>query len=146
MDNCESCGNALGSNAECKECLEFLVQQGKDSVDEESARRAESDAKKWLINRGKSAPKKLFLAVELLASMIRDSFSGEYKEVPWTTMAMIAFATIYVINPFDLIPDFIPVVGWTDDISVVLLVFAAIGHDLEKYCISKGRNPEDYGL
>ena len=37
---------------------------------------------------------------------------------------MIAvLAMLYVISPLDLIPDFIPVIGWLDDLGV--LVWAA---------------------
>ena len=32
------------------------------------------------------------------------------------------FAVAYVILPFDLIPDFIPVLGWLDDVGVVSAV------------------------
>jgi uncharacterized membrane protein YkvA (DUF1232 family) len=146
MDNCIKCGEPLGSNAECSNCLEFLVKKGKESIDEESARQVESDAEKWFATRGKSAPRKLLSIAELLVSLLRDYFKGEYRVIPWSTIAAVAFAAFYVINLFDLIPDFIPAVGWTDDIAVVISTLPGIRHDLEKYCQWKGLNPEDYGL
>lgn len=146
MENCRKCEKPLGSNAECEECLEFLVERGKETIDEESARRAESDAEEWLSARGKSAPQKLLSLAELLASLLRDYLKGEYKVVPWSSIAAVAFSMIYVVNIFDLIPDFIPVVGWADDIALIMSVVPGIRRDLEKYCEWKGLNPEDYGL
>ena len=31
---------------------------------------------------------------------------------------VIILALLYIISPIDLIPDFIPVVGWADDLAV----------------------------
>lgn len=146
MGNCKKCGEPLGSSAECSECLEFLVERGKETIDQDGARRAESDAEKWLAARGRSAPQKLLSLAELLALLLRDYLKGEYKVVPWSSIATAAFSILYVVNIFDLIPDFIPAVGWADDIALVMSVLPGIRHDLEKYCEWKGLNPEDYGL
>ncbi len=31
---------------------------------------------------------------------------------------VIVLALLYIISPIDLVPDFIPVVGWADDLAV----------------------------
>ena len=36
--------------------------------------------------------------------------------------ALLVLTLVYVISPFDLIPDFIPVIGEMDDVAVVLSV------------------------
>jgi uncharacterized membrane protein YkvA (DUF1232 family) len=41
----------------------------------------------------------------------------------WKRMIIALLAVLYVISPLDLIPDFIPVIGWLDDLGV--LVWAA---------------------
>ena len=46
------------------------------------------------------------------------------KRVPWTAKALIPLTVLYLAMPFDLIPDFVPVLGAMDDILVVL---AALG-------------------
>ena len=64
-----------------------------------------------------------------------DSYvNGEYREVPIGTIISIVAALIYVLSPIDLIPDFIPVIGYVDDVAVVLLVLGfGVNKDLDKY-------------
>ena len=45
------------------------------------------------------------------------------SQAKWKRVIIAVLAIIYVISPLDLIPDFIPVVGWLDDLGV--LVWAA---------------------
>jgi len=42
--------------------------------------------------------------------------------VPWWTKALLPALALYLAMPFDLIPDFIPVFGYLDDVLVVLVV------------------------
>ncbi len=46
------------------------------------------------------------------------------KRVPWTAKALIPLTILYLAMPFDLIPDFIPVLGEMDDIAVILVNLA----------------------
>ena len=58
----------------------------------------------------------------------------EYRDIPWTSMISVAAALIYVVSPLDLIPDYIPVVGYLDDAAVVLFVLrAGARRDLDKF-------------
>ena len=146
FEKCKVCGQPLGSNKDCDECLNYLIEKGAKEVDEPMAERAELDARKWMETRGKKAPSTLFNLVKLFSEMISDYFKGKYKQVPWRTIATAAFAVLYAINIFDLVPDIIPVLGWLDDVAVGGLAIFSIKKDLKEYCIFKGYNPEDYGL
>jgi len=51
------------------------------------------------------------------------------KEVPLYAKSMIAGALAYFIMPFDGLPDFLPIIGYTDDLSLL----AATVHQLLKH-------------
>jgi uncharacterized membrane protein YkvA (DUF1232 family) len=68
-----------------------------------------------------------------LLRMLKAWSSGRYKDVPKKTLLLSTAALVYFLSPIDLIPDFIPVVGVLDDVTVVMLVLSAIGQDLERF-------------
>ncbi|MEQ1519578.1 MAG: YkvA family protein [Usitatibacteraceae bacterium] len=45
-----------------------------------------------------------------------------HGDTPTATKLLALLAVVYVISPIDLIPDFIPIIGWLDDIGVVALL------------------------
>ena len=45
------------------------------------------------------------------------------SQAKWKRVIIAVLAMLYVISPLDLIPDFIPLIGWLDDLGV--LVWAA---------------------
>lgn len=87
---------------------------------------------------------KLVNQVKLLFGMIRDYWKGEYKDVPWSTIAAAVGALVYFLSPVDLIPDVIPVIGYIDDAAVVALAVKFVQDDLRKYCTFKKLAPEQY--
>jgi uncharacterized membrane protein YkvA (DUF1232 family) len=50
------------------------------------------------------------------------------------------------INPFDVVPAFIPVIGYLDDAVVIGACMRPIRPDLRGYAEGKGLNLADYGL
>lgn len=46
--------------------------------------------------------------------------------VPWYAKALAAVVAAYALSPIDLIPDFIPVIGYLDDLILVPLGIAAV--------------------
>jgi uncharacterized membrane protein YkvA (DUF1232 family) len=97
--------------------------------------------------RSKLNPVKFFLLfkqVKLAFEMLKDYKQKKYRNVPWKAIAMIVTALVYFLNPIDLIPDFMGVLGFTDDAIVLAFVFKSIRDELVKYCDWRGLNAEDY--
>ena len=47
-------------------------------------------------------------------------------ETPFFLKAATLFVAFYLVNPIDLVPDFIPFLGWVDDIILVPLMVSWI--------------------
>lgn len=47
-------------------------------------------------------------------------------QTPFYLKAATVFVAFYLVNPLDVIPDFIPVLGWVDDIVLVPLMVSWI--------------------
>lgn len=77
--------------------------------------------------------KKFISEVKILFSLVKDYYNGVYREIPWWSISAVVAALIYVISPIDLIPDFIPVIGFIDDAAVVAVCLSLIRNDLENY-------------
>lgn len=71
--------------------------------------------------------------IAVMISMIRAYVKKQYTEVPVGTILLAVAALIYVVNPWDLIPDYIIGVGLIDDAAVLAAVLQAIHMDLQKY-------------
>jgi uncharacterized membrane protein YkvA (DUF1232 family) len=41
------------------------------------------------------------------------------RRTPWYAKALVAVVVAYVVSPVDLVPDFIPVLGYIDDLFLV---------------------------
>jgi uncharacterized membrane protein YkvA (DUF1232 family) len=46
-------------------------------------------------------------------------FAARHPRTPWYAKALIAVVVAYALSPIDLIPDFIPVLGYLDDVILV---------------------------
>jgi len=79
---------------------------------------------------------------KLLMALVKDYWHGKYRRIPFWTIAAITAALLYVLNPFDLIPDFIPGLGQIDDAAVVAACLLLVRQDLQKYRQWKIENPD----
>lgn len=68
-----------------------------------------------LFNKLKSWARRLKADLFVLYSAARD------PAVPWYAKALIGLVVAYALSPIDLIPDFIPVLGYLDDLLLLPL-------------------------
>jgi uncharacterized membrane protein YkvA (DUF1232 family) len=53
-------------------------------------------------------------------------FAARDPRVPWYAKALALLVAAYALSPIDLIPDFVPVLGYLDDIVIVPLGIIAV--------------------
>ncbi|SME97293.1 YkvA family protein [Pseudobacteriovorax antillogorgiicola] len=71
--------------------------------------------------------------MELALGMMKDVIKRRYTKVPWQSLLIVVGAFIYFLNPFDIVPDFIPLKGLLDDATVLVYVLKAVHDDLVEY-------------
>lgn len=63
--------------------------------------------------------KQLFDVALTLVRLVRAYINGGYRAIETKTIISGLAVLLYVLSPIDLVPDFIPVVGFLDDLSLV---------------------------
>ncbi|NQZ75096.1 MAG: DUF1232 domain-containing protein [Ekhidna sp.] len=71
--------------------------------------------------------------LETLAQMAKTHISGEYRAFSPSSIVLIVFALLYFLIPTDLIPDFIPALGFSDDATVVMLIARKLNRDITQF-------------
>lgn len=72
---------------------------------------------------------------KLLFSMMNDK---SFKLQP-TTMLSVSGALAYVVLPTDIVPDFIPLMGWVDDALVLKIVMDSAKGEINRFRKHLGR-------
>ena len=121
---------------EQEERVKERFAEGIENVDQDDVAYAAKKGEKKIRQFADHPPeaiKKFWEDLKCMVEMISDYVKGDYKNVPWNTIAAIAGAVIYFVLPIDIIPDFIPVAGYLDDALVIKLALDFIDQDLKKY-------------
>jgi len=71
--------------------------------------------------------------VRAFVRMWRAFGKKQYRTFPWRTAAAFLFALAYLFDPFDIVPDYLPFIGYIDDAAVFGLLVAAIRRDVGKF-------------
>jgi uncharacterized membrane protein YkvA (DUF1232 family) len=71
--------------------------------------------------------------IVLFSQLIKAYIQGTYRKLPAIALAKIAAVLIYFISPLDFIPDVLPIIGFTDDLALVLWVGKSIKNELDEF-------------
>lgn len=128
----------------------FSKQKAKQQLDREAGKVHNEDLGDLLSRQeaiedkvqNSSKLKRFSSDIKLMFSMLQDYWQGNYREVPWKSVAAIAGALVYVLNPLDVIPDLILGFGFIDDAGVVALCLKMVESDLLRYAAWKQHKEE----
>lgn len=70
--------------------------------------------------------------IKSMMGLLVDWIKGDYHELQKSSAIMIIISFLYLLNPFDLIPDFL-FAGFVDDIAVIGLVFKKLSEEIDRY-------------
>jgi len=99
----------------------------------ELLREALTKAKDVAGNENKGTGQVLLEKITTVSRMVKAYFSGEYRIVPWSSILKIIAVLIYFISPIDVIPDFLPIIGLTDDLALTVWLFTSLKEDFENF-------------
>jgi uncharacterized membrane protein YkvA (DUF1232 family) len=78
--------------------------------------------------------------LKILLRMLDAWRTKDYTDISYTAIFLCIAILLYFINPIDLFPDFIPVVGGLDDVILLSFLFKIIDKELEKFLIWEKEN------
>jgi uncharacterized membrane protein YkvA (DUF1232 family) len=105
------------------------------SRDPEGLRRLFEEASQKVAAIPKEPFKDSWPYLQTMLRMIRAYFRGEYRNVSQDALIYIIAAVSYLVDPFDLIPDEIPFLGFLDDATVVSFAVARTRGALDDFMI-----------
>lgn len=83
-------------------------------------------------------------------------FAYRHPDTPWLVKGLCVFVVAYALSPIDLIPDFIPVLGYVDDalllpgliwLAIRLLpagVVTSSRFEADRWMVKEGERPRSY--
>jgi uncharacterized membrane protein YkvA (DUF1232 family) len=65
--------------------------------------------------------------------LIKAYASGEYHQIELPNLLKIIAGLIYFIAPIDVLPDFLPFIGLSDDIALLIFIMKSIGDEISRF-------------
>lgn len=78
-------------------------------------------------------PQSFTTDIQALFRMLVLFFKGEYQGIKKRSIIKIVLAIIYLISFIDFIPDFIPFIGWADDIAVLFFIYRSLKIEIDAF-------------
>ncbi|WP_405142951.1 YkvA family protein [Sphaerisporangium sp. NBC_01403] len=75
----------------------------------------------------------LMTRIKALPRMIGGSLRGEYQDLGKRKLTLMGLGILYIVSPIDVIPDFLPLIGVTDDFGVFLWLMTSLLGESGRY-------------
>jgi uncharacterized membrane protein YkvA (DUF1232 family) len=119
----------LKGSGSLKNKLKSIIKIIADQMNYSDIQSAKAGAKVWRDkNINKNKLKGLFYYFEFFYDIVAD-FLKRKEYVNWKAAAISAAVLIYIINPHDVIPDYIPVIGFSDDLIVIAIFYPVLKNE-----------------
>ncbi|MBF9238001.1 DUF1232 domain-containing protein [Hymenobacter sp. BT683] len=77
--------------------------------------------------------RQLFEVAFTLVRLVKNYITGDYREVSTSTIISGLAVLLYVLSPIDLVPDFIPMLGFLDDLSLISWFVSKFQGEIVRY-------------
>ncbi|GAA3789218.1 hypothetical protein GCM10022226_04870 [Sphaerisporangium flaviroseum] len=71
--------------------------------------------------------------VRALPRMVGGALRGEYRDLGKKKLALMGMGILYIVSPIDVIPEFLPLIGVTDDFGVFLWLMTSLLGESGRY-------------
>jgi uncharacterized membrane protein YkvA (DUF1232 family) len=112
---------------------EKTVKDGINGMTDKDVKRAAKRTGRAKHKANASILKKLVTRIHEVANLLNDYADKRYRKIAWWSVSAIAFLVLYVANPFDMVPDMIPVLGYCDDLFVATIVLSMVEQDIKNW-------------
>jgi uncharacterized membrane protein YkvA (DUF1232 family) len=136
--------HTMASEMNDKKFVKEFVRKGAKKITDDDVENVVKKADDIKEKFGASGPLGRFVEdAQMLIAIVKDYWAGTYRQIPYGSLAAIVFTMAYVLNPLDLIPDVLPVIGQVDDSLVVGACLLLVEQDLYIYKNWKTENDKD---
>jgi uncharacterized membrane protein YkvA (DUF1232 family) len=71
--------------------------------------------------------------LKIMRYLWRDYRNGQYRTLPVKAIAAMGLLLVYILNPFDLVADFVPLWGQLDDFGVLMICLYLLDRETTQY-------------
>jgi len=115
-----------------KEKIQKVFKDKIDKIKKEDVQKAITNSNQIFEKIKEGQLREFASQLKTLVSMLKDYKNGQYNEISWSSIAIITAALLYILSPFDFIPDFVLGVGLADDAFVVSICLKLISNDIKE--------------
>ncbi len=71
--------------------------------------------------------------LKTLVRLVKSWRAGDYTNISKKSILLVGGALVYLVNPLDIIPDFTPILGLMDDVTIIGFVLNSVRTEINKF-------------